>query len=220
MTYTPKKPDVGPSPFVDAPTIQTNFSQFASIFSQTIAGVKYNHTPMNDSNQGDHESVIFELQSQDPGVTEDLVNLYSKNATSKASIEPQLWMQIPKFLPTANDTTQNPNLGMQLTYNSVGTAGPIYYSFLAGEQLYLIYFGTDSGNTTPNVIISDTITVTPTPTQLVLAIATPNTITSGSLPFTVSTQITASNKFVITSLANGSGVSIPYSFQWVAIAKA
>lgn len=220
MTFTPKKPDIGPSPFLDAPTIQTNYAQFASIFSKTVTGVIYNHTPLNDPNQGDHESIIFELQSQDPGVTEDLVNLYSKNATSKASIEPQLFMQIPRFLPTANDTTQNPNLGMQLTYNAVNTAGPIYQSFLSGEQLYLIYFGTDTGNTVMGVNISDTIVVTPTPTQLVLAIATANTLQTGGVPFTISTKITASDTFVITSLANQSGASIPYSIQWMAIAKA
>lgn len=216
------KPDAGPSPALDAPTIQTNFAQFASIFSNTIAGIIQNHTPLNNRNQGDHESVIMQLQTGDPGITQDLDSLYAKNASSNAGTQPQLWLQIPKFLPTIKDPTNNPNLGMQLTYNSVGLAGPQYYSFIGGQQLYLVYFGTDTGTSASSII--DTITLSPAPTKILMAIATPNNFTVGrpgaQIPFTVSTLVTSSNTFQIFSTGNlaGSGPAIPYSFGWIAIA--
>ena len=55
MTYSFTKPDSGPSPRIDVTQLQTDFSQFAGIFSSTAAGVNYNHTALNNKNQGDHE---------------------------------------------------------------------------------------------------------------------------------------------------------------------
>jgi len=215
MTYSPDKPDEGPSPAIDVVQIQTNFSQFASIFSN-------NHTALNDKNQGAHEGVILTRQLFDPGVTEDLAVLYAKNAGSKAGSQLQLFVQIPKFLPTGQDTTNAKNVGMQLTYNSVNTAGPIYQSFLPGG--YLLYQGSVSGNTTPNVLIADTVILSPAPTKILVAIATPNTMTSVgiAIPFNVSTTINTvtNDRFVINSTGNASGGSIPYSFVWMAIATA
>lgn len=215
MTYSPNKPDAGPSPKVDVSQIQTDFSQFASIFAN-------NHTALNDRNQGAHEAVILNRQFVDPGVTEDLSILYTKNAASKGGTQLQLFVQIPKFLPTDQDTTNAPNRGMQLTYNSVNIAGPIYQSFLPGG--YLLYQGSVSGNTTPNVLIADTVILSPAPTQILVTIATPNTRTSAGtpIPFNVSTTINTvtNDRFTINSTGNGSSGSIPYSFCWVAIARA
>ena len=209
MTYSFQKPDAGPSPALDAAQIRTNFSQFASIFSTLIAGLSYNHTALNDRNQGDHESVILTLQAADPGVTEDLAVLYTKNASSMAGIQPQLFVQIPKFLPTDIDTTDALNAPMQLTYNSVNTAGPVYQSFLPGG--YLLYFGSTS-----NIAVN--ITLSPAPTQILVAIATPNnmTIIGTPVPFDVSTTIVSNSQFKINSTA-AIGV---YSFGFVVIAKA
>jgi hypothetical protein len=200
MTYSHIKPDAGPSPALDASTIQTNFSQFATIFA-------VNHTLINDASQGEHEGMVFQLQSADPGVTQDLAVLYCKNATSKSGTQPQLFVQIPKFLPNQNDTTQAENTGMQLTYNSVNTAGPVYQSFLPGG--YLLYFGSTS-----NIAVN--ITLSPAPTQIVMAIATPNNLTSigTPIPFDVSTQILSNSTFKINS-ALASGI---YTFGWIAIA--
>lgn len=215
MTYSPNKPDSGPSPSIDVAQIQTNFSRFDAVFSN-------NHTALNDKNQGAHETVILLRQTADPGVTEDLAVLYAKNATSRAGTQPQLFVQIPKFLPTPQDTTNAQNTGMQLTYNTVNTAGPIYQSFLPGG--YLLYQGSVSGNTAPNVLIAQTVILSPAPTSILIAIATPNTMTSVGTPtpFNVSTTINTltNDRFVINSTGNGSGGSIPYSFVWVAIGKA
>jgi len=208
MTYSPNKPDAGPSPSIDVSQIQTNFSQFDTIFSN-------NHTALNDLNQGAHEAVVFTLQVFDPGVTEDLAVLYSKNASSRAGTQPQLFAQIPTFLPTKQDTTAARNTGMQLTYNSVNTSGPIYHSFLPGG--YILYSGVDSGVTVPSVQISDTIILSPAPTKVLIAIATP----VGQL-WTVATAINTvtNDRFTINSIGNGNGPAIPYSFVWIAIGKA
>jgi hypothetical protein len=202
MTYSFIKPDAGPSPKLDAPIIQTNFSQFATIFAN-------NHTALNVKNQGDHEKVVLELQNADPGVSEDLTVLYAKNASSNLGTQPQLFVQIPKFLPNQNDPNLAENIGMQLTYNTVNTAGPLFQSFLAGG--YLIYFGSTS-----NIAVN--ITLSPAPTQIVTVIATPNNMTSigTPIPFDVSVQIINNSTFKINS-QSATGV---YTFGWVAIAKA
>lgn len=202
MNYSFIKPDAGPSPALDASIIQNNFSEFGTIFSN-------NHTALNLNNQGGHEKVILELQSADPGVSQDLAVLYAKNATSNLGTQPQLFVQIPKFLPNQNDPNLVENVGMQLTYNTVNTAGPLFQSFLAGG--YLIYF-----SSTSNIAVN--ITLSPAPTQILMVIATPNNTTGGinPLPFDVSVQIINSNTFKINS-ASATGV---YTFGWVAIAKA
>lgn len=204
MTYNPLKPDSGPSPLVDAPTIQTNFAQFAAIFSRTAGGVIYNHTPLNDNNQGDHEAILLEKQTADPGVTQLLDALYCKDATSNAGTQPQLFVQIPKFLPTILDTRNAPNNPMQLTYNAVNTAGPIYQSFLAGG--YLVFFGT-----TNNIALN--ITLSPAPTTLLLAIAEPQNVLAGNTAFDVTTNIINNSTFKINSI---SAIGV-YTFSWIAI---
>jgi hypothetical protein len=204
MTYSPVKPDSGPSPKIDAPQIQTNFSKFASIFSKTVIGVIYNHTAMNDSNQGDHESIILEKQLNDPGVTQNLDVIYCKDVTSKASIQPQLFVQIPKFL-----SNEIPNTPMQLTYNTVNIIGPNQFqSFLPGG--YILYFGT-----TANIAVN--ITLVPAPTQILLANSTATNMTAGlgAIPFDVSTTIISNDTFKINS-ATAVGA---YTFLWMAIAK-
>lgn len=209
MAYIFNKPDQGPSPLLDAPIIQGNFASYSAAFASTAIGVKYNHTPLNDPNQGDHEVVLMELQASDPGVNTDLVSLYSKNSTSAVSTEPQAFVQIPKFLPTINDTTNAENIGMQLTYNKVNIVGPQYQSFIAGG--YLVYIGSTTD-------ITLTITLSPVPTKILVAIATPNTMTTAgtSQPFTVSTTILTPSTFKINS---GLGAAT-YKFTWMVIALA
>lgn len=226
MTYSPTKPDPGPSPRIDVSQIQTNFSKFASIFSSTVAGVNYNHTALNNVNQGDHESIIFSLQNNDPGVTQSLCVLYCKNGASNAGTQPQLFAQIPKFLPKAPDVFPNPNLPIRLTYNTVNTVGPNQFqSFLPRGALpvgasydtamYLLYMGTTNDITT-------NITLNPAPTSILIAIATPNNLTSPgtAIPYNVSTQIISNSQFKINSTLNAPNVTPAYNFTWMAIAIA
>jgi hypothetical protein len=215
MTFSPTTPQSQPSPAATQAQIQTNFAEYARIFA-------LNHSAINSSNQGDHEDVILTSQTVDPGVTEDLVVLYCKNATSLSGMQPQLFAQIKKFLPNAADTQNAPNTPMQLTFNVVNTAGPQYQSFLPGG--YLLYFGVDSGVTVPNVAIADTIILSPAPTQILLAIAIPNTMTTigTPIPFTVATAVNTvtNDRFVIHSGGNFNGGAIAYSFTYIVIAKA
>lgn len=213
MTYNKNKPDAGPSPAVDSAQIRENFSQYGTIFSN-------NHVALNSRNQGAHSQIIYEKQAADPGVSEDLAVLYAKDATSNTSTEPQLFAQIPKFLPNAYDNTPADNTGMQLTHNSVDVAGPSqYHSFLPGGYIY--YFGSFSGNSVPGVMTSPTITLSPAPTEILSVIATPNTVVSvGDLsPFNVSVVVNTNDTFTIYSTANGSSPSIPYTFTYMVIAK-
>jgi len=204
MTYTPIKPDSGPSPAVDTTYIRDNFAQFAAIFSSTAGGIIYNHTPINDRNQGDHEVVLLEKQATDPEVTENWATLYAKDANSNAGIQPQIFARIQKFLPTNIDPRNAQNTPMQLTYNQVNTAGPVYQSFIPGG--FLVYFGTTNNIAVP-------ITVSPVPTSLFLAIAAPYNVTTGNIPFDTTTEILSTSQFRINSLS-ATGV---YTFGWVAI---
>jgi hypothetical protein len=196
MTYDPTIPRVTDSPTISAPEILIDFTQYAAIFSRTVAGVIYNHVAFNEQHQGKHAAVLMENQTIDPGVTQDLTVLYNKNAISKASTEPQLFAQIPVFLPTENDTTMAANAGMQITYNKVNTAGPVYQSFLIGG--YLIYFGSS--------LSSATVTLTPTPTKILM-------VQVQSSSTSVFVNVTQPDKFSFTTLA-------PSTVTWVAIAKA
>jgi len=210
-TYLPNIPQPDQTPAATATPIQVDFDQFQVVFSE-------NHTPINNVNQGDHEGILLTLQANDPGVTQDLDVLYAKNASAATSgPQPQLFLQIPQFLANAI-----PNFPMQLTYNMVNTSGPTQYqSFLPGG--YILYFGIDSGTTASNTPISDTITLSPVPSLILLAIAIPNTLTTlgTPTPFSVSTEIQANHfQFKIFSGSNGAGPPIAYSFTWMAIAKA
>lgn len=203
MTYLPDIPIGEDSPANQVTKVQGNFAKLASVFSQTIAGVIYNHTPFNNFNQGDHEAILLQNQTLDPGVNQTLNVLYSKNASSAVGTQPQLFLQIPQFLPN-----NIPNTPMQLTYNAVNTAGPVYQSFLPGG--YLLFFGMTSNIAIP-------IVLTPTPTIIIMAIANPNnkTTVGTPIPFDVSIVVTQPNTIKINS-ALASGV---YTFTWMAIAK-
>ena len=213
MSYLPTIPQ-GPIPPASQVTeLQTNFSQYATVFDN-------NHVAMNLKGQGQHSDVILENQSGDPGVSLSLSVLYNKNANSKATPnpgQPQLFFQIPKFLPNSLDTKVAQNTPTQLTYNSVGTVGPNpYYSFLPGclPGAYLIYFGITTGT------LPFTITLTPGPTKIFMATAIGNNLTTGGTPTPplVTTNILTSNTFEIRS---GSGPALPggYTFTWMAIAS-
>jgi len=202
MTYVPDTPQAKPSPKDTQAQIQTNFAQWAAKFL-------INHSAMNSSSQGDHQAVILQNQVADPGVTQDQVTLFCKNATSQAGTQPQLFAQIKKFLPTLNDPRDAPNDGMQLTYNSVNTVGPNQFqSFLIGG--YLLYFGI--------VTALGTVTLVPAPSQIIIAIAQPNNMTTVGTPIanTVSTNVLNNSQFQILS-STATGV---FSFTWIAIARA
>lgn len=196
MTYSPTKPDIGPSPKLDAPQIRTNFTQFNTAFA-------LNHTSLNDRFQGDHEDVILTNQA-DPTLSGDETILYSKSATATTGgPQPQLFAMIPNFLPIPGDTTKlNAPIGMQLTYNSVNIAGPQYQSFLPGG--YILYFGSGTGNST--------ITLSPAPTAILVAIATATTALSGGLPNQASTTNITATQFDVKTTGT--------TFVWYAIAKA
>lgn len=208
MSYVKTKPDPGPSPKDDASIIQGNFASFASSFAN-------NHVALNAQNQGNHSTVIFENQTVDPEVINDLVALYNKDASSNIGTQPELFSRIQKFLPNKFDTVPAENNPIQLTFNKVNTAGPVYQSFLPGG--YILYFGTVTDISVP-VILS------PIPTLILIAIAVPYTLTSPGVPFpyNVSTEINnvSHDRFMIFSTLNGLGPVNPYKFGWLAIAQA
>lgn len=205
MSYQKDRPIGSISPFDQAPIIQGNYAAYNTSFS-------VNHSSLNNINQGKHEAVVMERQTADPDVIQDLCVLYNKNANSKAGIQPQLFLRMIKYLPTALDTNTPENDPMQLTYNSVNVAGPVYQSFLAGG--YLIYFGSTTN-------IANPVILTPAPTTLLIAIASPNTLTTAgsTLPFGASTVIDTvlNDRFTIFSDLNTPNPPPPYNFQWFAI---
>ncbi len=212
MSYIIAKPDSGPSPFLDAPTIRGNFDSYNTIAST-------NHIALNQTNQGDHGTVILQNQSTAPTKIVDEVDLYSKDATSNAGTQPQLFVTIPKFLPSDNDTTtvNSSKIPMQLTYNQVNIAGPQYQSFLPGG--YLIYFGSFSGVTAGIAATSDTITLTLVPSKLLVAYATFQTLKSAAPNpvFEVATTILSNSQFKVTTLGNNQAINLPYTFTYMAI---
>lgn len=218
MTYDPNIPLPTASPATSAAPIQVNYSQFATVFSNTIAGVQYNHMAINDPNRGKHASVIFQRQVADKPITQDLAQLYAKDAPqATAGPQLQLFARIPIFLPTELDKTAATNTPMQLTYNTVNIVGPNQYqSFLPGG--YLIWFGTQAA-------IPATVTLTPTPSTLLVAHARPTAVTglSHSPPFAVATQILSTTQFKIisgTSPPAGAVPGVGVVFVWMAIGKA
>ena len=193
MTYDPNTPQALPSPKDTQAQIQTNFAQFAAKFL-------INHSAMNSSNQGDHEAVVLQNQSVDPGVTQDLVSLFCKSVVSQSGTEPQLFARLKQFIPLIT------NSPIQLTYNTVNIVGPNQFqSFLPGG--YLLHFGTVSA--------LGTVTLIPAPTEIVIAMAMPNNIQSG-IPNTVSTNILNNSQFQILS-STATGV---FSFTWITISRA
>lgn len=212
MTYNPIVPLSSESPNTSASPIQVNFSKFASIFSSTAAGIIYNHMPMNDFHQGKHAAVIMQNQSGDPGVTGNQTVLYAKNATAvTGGTQPNLFAQIPKFLPTNLDRTNAANTGMQLTYPTVSKIPPLYQSFLPGG--YILYFGSTvvSGGP-PRTFL---ITLIPTPSEILCAQIIP-TGANGLIPWDASVIVTQPDKITARSQTcpNNS------KFLFLAIAKA
>lgn len=216
MTYDPQIPLVTESPSTSASPIQVNFDQFAKVFSQLVGGLFLNHIPFKNANQGKHAAVVMQKQTADPGVTENLTALYAKDATSNLSTEPQLFVQIPKFLPTNKDPIDAPNTPMQLTYNSVGLAGPVYYSFMPGG--WIVYFGRETGI----AVSPKTITIAPIPKILFVTFANPNTLELGGdhRPMKISTNITSMSTFDVYSTPGSSGSPANYDFSWFALGVA
>ena len=218
MTYDPNIPIGNLSPATQQPQVKTNFSQFPTIFSSTSGGVVYNHTAINTSNQGKHESVILTQQSQDPIVDNNYVDLYTKTAIQASGNSLQAFLRIPQFNPKI------PNDPIQLTFSQVNTAGPQYQSFLPGG--YILYVGSQSGTTSSTATLVFTITVTPTPSSDLTPIASTNTASSrtspqnGNVGCAISTQVTAVNQFNIYMESPWkSGIGVAYNLTWMALAK-
>jgi hypothetical protein len=207
MTFNPTIPKITASPKNSANAIRVNFAQFASIFSSTVLGVTYNHMPFNDQNQGKHAAVILQNQANHSGTVVDGTVLYSHDATSAAfATQPQLFTKIPKFLPTAQDTTTNQNSPVQITYNFVKTAGPQYQSFLIGG--YLLYVGS-----TNNII--NIITVTPKPTKILCVLPVSQNSPANGNPYDWSVTVTQPDRFKI----NSSNAPAGTTYLWMAIAS-
>lgn len=212
MTYQPTAPFVTKSPKDSAIDIQTNYSKIASVFSQTVGSVIYNHMPYNNQFQGDHAAILFQLIFGDPSVTQDLTAIYARNAISNISPnsgQPQLFARIPKFLPTELDTTVASNDPMQLTFNKVNVAGPVYQSFLAGG--YIVY----TGNVTTASNSID-ITLSPIPTKIVCSIATPNTVEVDTVhqPIKISASVINSSTVRVSTIFIGNR-----TFNFIIIAQ-
>lgn len=201
MTFKPGIPLGNISPKDQVTDLQTNFSQFATKWA-------INHTALNDTHAGDHDNVILTRQTSIPAAGTDTDVLFCQDATSALGTQPQLFVRIPKFLPTDLDQKTSGNRPMQLTYNQVNTAGPIYQSFLPGG--YLLYFGVSTFAVPTN---SQQITLTPTPSEILIAIANSNNTSSG-IARRVSTTIDSANKFTIYTPAHTTIIN----FTWMAIA--
>lgn len=209
MSYDPTIPNPESSPKSSVASIQTNYSQFASVFSSTSGGVTYNHVALNDFNQGKHAAVLMQNQVAEPGIfKETLAVLYAKNAgATTGGPQPQLFLQIPRFLPTDIDTKKFTNQPMQLTYNSVNTSGPIYQSFMVGG--YILYFGSTTTIGTP-------IVLSPIPTKILCVQAIPQGVVTGNVPYNVGVVVTQPKTIQINS-SNAVGGA---KFLWLAIAQA
>lgn len=201
MTYNPDIPNTIDSPASQQAAIQTNFAQFAAIYSTLSGGVIYNHMPINGSQEGKHAAVLMESQATDPAVTNNYAALYAKNVVSNAGAALQLFARIQDFLPNGKDQ----NIPMQLTFNTVNTAGPQYQTFLAGG--YVLYIGTSLANVT--------ITLTPAPLTLCCVQATSNkmTVVGTSVPVVTGTTILTPSTFQIKSANDTAGST----FSWFAI---
>ncbi len=192
MTYNPNQPSSSSSPTSSVASIRTNYAIFASIFSNQVLGINYNHMPLNDVNQGKHAAVMM-LNVGVPypaSLSGTVLGLKSVN-TVGAGNHPQLFVKVPRFLPTTLDTTPQPQTSeMQLTYNVVNLAGPIFQSFLPGG--YILYMATTTTT-------GSNITVTPTPTKIVMVQAVCQATRVSKIPFQCNVTVTQPDKFLITS---------------------
>lgn len=197
MTYSTVKPDAGPSPSLDVGQIKTNYSTYLTVFGRQ-------HLTLNDPKMGQHKVITMQKQDDDLPVLKNSVVMYPKNVTSKVNTQPQLFFRIPKFLPN-----EVPNTPMQLTYNTVNTAGPVYQSFIPGGYLLFMGMVTD---------ISFDITLPTDTNGILVAIAASNTVKGATrIQNTVYTKVLTTSSFKIGSnLATGT----PYSFSYIVIARA
>ena len=203
MTYDPTIPLVTASPKNSAAPIQVNFSQFNSVFSSTVANIIYNHTPFTNSLPGKHGATIFQNQTADPGVTDNLTVVYAKEAPSAVNPTPgipELFLQIPKYLPN-----EQPNTPMQLTYSTVSTTVP-YQSFMAGG--YVVYMGSTTTAATP-------IVLTPAPSSILIVLADTQVL-NGTVPWGVTAEVTQPATF---RLHTQSGSPANMLVLWFAIGK-
>ncbi len=186
MTYDPNIPENLPPGTVIVDQIRANFSQYATVFDN-------NHEPLNNSNQGKHTNVLLQQQFTAPVVDGSFDAFYSAPVQSNSSLSQELFVKIPQFLPE-----QFPNNPMQLTFNTVNTAGTQYQSFLAGG--YIIYWGMIA-SATPT--IATTITLVPVPTKIVCVIPNPTKVASTSSfplsPIRVSSNVLSNSQFTINA---------------------
>jgi len=201
MTYKANIPQDLPPPSVIVDQIRENFSTFASVFDN-------NHQALNLNNQGKHTNVILQVGTTgSPPVDDNSNRLYTFGVQSNSSFSRQLFLKIPKFLP--ND---QPNDPIQLTFNSVNTAGPLYQSFLIGG--FLVFIGTANQPINPNTIVPITINLTPVPKDILCIIANVNGSGIG-FQGTVSAKAVGNSQIVITPGQPNSGATQPYT--WLAI---
>lgn len=203
MSYTVTKPGPGPSPALDASAIQTNFLTYGNAFA-------VDHSALNNADQGDHNKVTLLQTVNDFTPVDNTAVLYTKNATSAASTTLQVFSRIPRFLPTAQDTTEATNTPIQLTYDQVNTAGPIYQSFLAGG--YLVYFG----SVTISITGQATITLSPIPTKIITVLCNPTANGTDGQPAVVTAAVTQP----LTILLVTQPALFGSTFLWTAIAQA
>lgn len=204
MTYDPTIPTDLPPPSIAVDKIRTNFSQYASVFDN-------NHVALNANGQGKHSNVILQQQGSDPIVEGGFNSLYGKSVTSSSSTSNEVFVKIPQFLP--DPLLQIP---MQLTFNTVNNAGPIYQSFLANG--YLVFIGSVTqppGPATPQVVTLPIAT-----SGIVCVIANPHNVIGNTQFFgaSVSVEVISNTEISINPRqTNLTGVN--YTYTWVAIAK-
>lgn len=202
MTYS-LIPVPSSNPAADAPLIQGNFLAYGNAFA-------IDHSALNNADQGDHNKVTLLQTTNNFAAAPNTSVLFAKNATSAVNTTIQVFSRIPKFLPTAQDTTEATNTPIQLTYDQVNTVGPIYQSFLAGG--YLIYCG--------SVLINGagqaTITLSPIPTKILTVLCNSTVNGPDGQPAVVSASITQPSTILIITNTLSAGTT----YLWTAIAQA
>ncbi len=204
--YDPTIPTNVPSPSVAVDFIRNNFSQYSQVFDN-------NHVALNNSNQGKHSNVIFQQQMSDPVVEGSFDSLYGKSVTSSLATSINVFARIPQFLPNGQN-----NDPMQITINSINTAGPQFQSFLPGG--YLVYFGNIPSSTS----INSTITLVPAPSEILCVIPNPTRLAAvngalgPSAPLRLSVNVINNSQFTIKSGPIAAPL-ITGDVNWIAIAK-
>lgn len=200
MTYDPNQPSENTSPSTSVGSIRTNFSQFYTIFSNYVGNIYYNHISPNDDNQGNHGAVIFQKQTEDPDVEDNIAVLYAKDLTTAASTEPQIFCR--------NQETQAlPDLPFPITYNKVSLSAVQYQTFMMGG--YLVYIGVTNNIAVP-------ITLTPIPTSILNVQISVQDVNGTNIPYDGGVVVTQPDTIKINSTNAPGGTN----YLWLAIAKA